>query len=144
MFDVEVAFKQWLVTSSDITTDVPAERIVAGEGLPPGADPAAGEFWICFYSRGGSRHAEIGDLFKGSFVVDVYGRRDELGEDDQRPQARAIACAISDLVYATQQTSVDEAVILCAAEETAPQNITDPGVDFCMVTYHVQVTMRAH
>jgi hypothetical protein len=143
MFDPETAFKQWLQTSTAITTPVPAARILAGVDLPPGAEPAGGENWICFYSRGGSRHKEISKVFHGSFVVDIYGRRDELGEDSELPTARAIAFAISDLVYSTQMIPVSEAVVLSATEESAPQNVTDPGLDYCVVTYHVNVTMRA-
>jgi hypothetical protein len=135
MFDVDVAFREWLTSSAAVTALVPAAHIVAGD-LPLAAKPGAGEQWITFRSRGGKRHSEIKDWIDESFAVTCWAQF----EGDLA--ARAIYRAISDLIYATQSQQVAEATIAVAQEEVAGQDVTDPATQWAMCVGYILVSMH--
>jgi hypothetical protein len=136
VFDVDVAFRQWLSSDPTITALVPPAQIVAGD-LPQGANPGAGEAWITFRVRGGAGHSEIVDLVQPSFVITFWTQKDALFS------ARRIYRAFRDIGYSVLNAVVDEAVILCAEEEVMGQDLSDPATEWSLCVTYWTFTIRA-
>jgi hypothetical protein len=133
MFDVNAAFQQWLAQDAIVKALVRPDRIVA-DFLPDGADLA--DHWITFKARGGARHSEISTWVEESFEVTCWAETGAIAA------ARKIALAISDLVFNTLNITVNEAQIVSAVEEVAPQNIADTTADWTAAVYYCRVSMR--
>jgi hypothetical protein len=93
MFDVDIAFRQWLVSETTITDLVPAAHIMGGD-LPQGANPGAGERWITFRPMPGAGHPEMRDYVERVFHVVFWAGK------EKNLQTREAYRALRDLMYA--------------------------------------------
>jgi hypothetical protein len=137
MFDVDIAFRQWLISETTITDLVPAEHIVAGD-LPQGAKPDNGERWITYRPMPGAGHPEIRDYVERVFHIVFWAKK------DGNLQVREAYRALRDLAYSLIMKTVDEATILCADEVLSLQDISDSSAEWAMGIADYQLKMRAN
>jgi len=137
MFNVNVAFRQWLISETTLTDLVPAAHIVEGD-LPQGANPGAGERWITFRPMPGGGHPEIRDYVEQVFHVVFWAKK------EGNLQVQEAYLSLRDLVYAVLMNSVDEATILCAEEVLSLQDVSDSSAEWAMGIADFQVKMRAN
>lgn len=137
MFDVDIAFRQWLTGETTITDLVPAEHIRGGD-LPQGADPSKGERWITFRPLPGPGHSEIRDYVEQGFHVVFWAKK------DGNLLVREAYKALRDLVYSVLMTQVSEATIMCADEVLSLQDVSDSSAEWAMGIADFQLKMRAN
>jgi hypothetical protein len=137
MFDVDIAFRQWLVSETTITDLVPAAHIVGGD-LPQGANPGAGERWITFRPMPGAGHPEMRDYVERVFHVVFWAGK------EKNLQTREAYRALRDLMYAVLMKPVSEATIMCGEEVLSFQDVSDSTAEWSLGIADFQVKMRSN
>lgn len=137
MFDSNVALRELLIASTELTNLVPVTNIVSGD-LPQGANPEANEVWLTFRTRGGKGHEEIQQWRDISFSFTVWA------QPNGDVAARTIYNALYDVLYNALNVEVDEATVVCAKEEVAGQDVTDPADGWAMCVSYWLISLRAN
>ncbi len=132
MIDTNATFRSWLTTSAAIVALV-GDNINCPD-LPAGANPAAGEKWISFFSRGGTADLYV-PFLTSALQLKAWART--------AVEAREIYRAVFDLVHGASAVDLGvDGFIVCAWEQVQGQDLSDPDTGWATVLAFFDVTIR--